>query len=45
MLTNAPVAITLPVVDMERAEEFYEEKLGLKPLPLQELSVSITSRN
>jgi catechol 2,3-dioxygenase-like lactoylglutathione lyase family enzyme len=32
MLTNAPIATTLPVVDMERAREFYEEKLGLKPL-------------
>jgi len=37
MLKNAPIATTLPVVDMERAREFYEEKLGLKPLPLQEL--------
>ncbi len=30
MLTNAPVAPTLPVVDMERAKQFYTEKLGLK---------------
>jgi catechol 2,3-dioxygenase-like lactoylglutathione lyase family enzyme len=37
MLKNAPIATTLPVVDMERARGFYEEKLGLKPLPLQEL--------
>jgi len=30
MLTNAPVHPTLPVVDLERAKKFYEEKLGLK---------------
>ncbi len=30
MLTNAIVVPTLPVVDMERARRFYEEKLGLK---------------
>src|SRR5258708_7685901 len=29
MLSNAPVAPTLPVVDMERAKKFYTEKLGL----------------
>lgn len=32
MLTNAPIVTILPVVDMERAKGFYEEKLGLKPL-------------
>ena len=30
MLTNAPVHPTLPVVDLNRAKKFYEEKLGLK---------------
>jgi catechol 2,3-dioxygenase-like lactoylglutathione lyase family enzyme len=30
MLTNAPIHPTLPVVDLERARKFYEEKLGLK---------------
>ncbi len=30
MLTNAAVHPTLPVVDLERAQKFYEEKLGLK---------------
>ncbi|MFC2122971.1 VOC family protein [Bacteroidota bacterium] len=30
MLTNAVVHPTLPVVDLERAKKFYEEKLGLK---------------
>jgi predicted enzyme related to lactoylglutathione lyase len=30
MLTNAKIHPTLPVVDLERAKKFYEEKLGLK---------------
>ena len=30
MLTNAPVAPTIPVVDLERAKAFYIDKLGLK---------------
>jgi predicted enzyme related to lactoylglutathione lyase len=30
MLGNTMVAPTLPVVNMERARKFYEEKLGLK---------------
>ena len=30
MLTNAPVAPTIPVVDLERAKAFYVDKLGLK---------------
>ena len=30
MLKDKMVAATLPVVDMERATKFYEEKLGLK---------------
>jgi len=29
MLQNAPVMTMLPVVDMKRAREFYENKLGL----------------
>ena len=32
MLTNAAVTTMLPVKDMNRAREFYEKKLGLKPL-------------
>ena len=31
MLANAPVTTILPVRDMERARDFYENKLGLKP--------------
>ena len=30
MLNNAPVHPTLPVVDLDRAKKFYEDKLGLK---------------
>ncbi len=30
MLGNAPVHPSLPVVDLHRAHQFYEEKLGLK---------------
>jgi catechol 2,3-dioxygenase-like lactoylglutathione lyase family enzyme len=30
MLTNAKVHPTIPVVDLERAKNFYQEKLGLK---------------
>lgn len=30
MLTNATVHPTLPVVDLGRAQKFYEDKLGLK---------------
>ncbi|WP_119066190.1 VOC family protein [Aggregatilinea lenta] len=29
MLTNAPIAAMLPVVNLDRAREFYEDKLGL----------------
>lgn len=32
MLTKAPVTTMLPVKDMDRAREFYQKKLGLKPL-------------
>lgn len=31
MLTNAPMTTILPVVDMQRARDFYENKLGLRP--------------
>ena len=30
MLTNSRVSAVLPVVDLERAKKFYEEKLGLQ---------------
>ncbi len=30
MLTKAPYAVTIPVVDLNRAKNFYETKLGLK---------------
>ena len=36
MLTNAPVTTMLPVKDLDRAREFYERKLGLKPLGLRQ---------
>ena len=32
MLTKAPVTTMLPAKDLNRAREFYEKKLGLKPL-------------
>ena len=32
MLTNAKATATLPVVNIQRARKFYEEKLGLKPV-------------
>jgi catechol 2,3-dioxygenase-like lactoylglutathione lyase family enzyme len=31
MLGNAPVTVILPVLEMQRAREFYEHKLGLHP--------------
>lgn len=31
MLTNAPVTTMLPVTNMQRARDFYENKLGLQP--------------
>jgi catechol 2,3-dioxygenase-like lactoylglutathione lyase family enzyme len=31
MLTRAPVTTILPVIDMDRARDFYERKLGLSP--------------
>ena len=36
MLTQAPVTTMLPVKDLNRAREFYEKKLGLKPLGARE---------
>ena len=36
MLTKAPVTTLLPVKDLNRAREFYEKKLGLKPLGLRQ---------
>jgi catechol 2,3-dioxygenase-like lactoylglutathione lyase family enzyme len=35
MLTNAPVTTMLPVIDLQRARDFYEKKLGLKPAGLK----------
>jgi len=32
MLTQAPVTTMLPVKDLSRAREFYEKRLGLKPI-------------
>src|ERR1700730_12935154 len=31
MLTNAPIVPYIPVADVARARQFYEEKMGLKP--------------
>lgn len=31
MLNNAPVTTMLPVIDMDRARQFYEARLGLEP--------------
>ena len=35
MLENAPMTTILPVIDMQRARGFYENKLGLKPVGLK----------
>ena len=35
MLAVAPVTTMLPVVDMQRARDFYESKLGMKPVGLK----------
>jgi catechol 2,3-dioxygenase-like lactoylglutathione lyase family enzyme len=35
MLKNAPVTTILPVVDMKRARDFYENKLGLIPVGMK----------
>ena len=34
MLSDAPVSAVLPATDLNRAKDFYQHKLGLKPLPL-----------
>lgn len=36
MLTDAPVTIILPVIEMQRARDFYENKLGLTPIGAKE---------
>ena len=36
MLTNAPATTILPVRDVDRARDFYERRLGLKPMGLQQ---------
>lgn len=35
MLSTAAVTMILPIIDMERARDFYENKLGLKPVGLK----------
>lgn len=35
MLTHAPVTTMLPVKDLTRARQFYEDRLGLSPIGLQ----------
>lgn len=35
MLSSAPVTIILPVTDLPRARDFYENRLGLKPVGLR----------
>ena len=35
MLSAAPVTTMLPVMDMQRARNFYESKLGMKPVGLK----------
>ena len=42
-LTNAPVAVMLPVVDLERAKKFYGEKLGLAPMPTSMMGMAMYS--
>jgi predicted enzyme related to lactoylglutathione lyase len=34
MLDDAPVSAVLPAMDLSRAKDFYQNKLGLKPLPM-----------
>ena len=36
MLTHAPATTILPVRDLVRARDFYEQRLGLKPMGLQQ---------
>jgi catechol 2,3-dioxygenase-like lactoylglutathione lyase family enzyme len=35
MLSNAPVTTMLPVIDLQRARDFYESRLGLTPVGLK----------
>lgn len=35
MLSNAPVTTMLPVIDLQRAQDFYERRLGLTPVGLR----------
>ncbi|TLM95617.1 VOC family protein [Hymenobacter jeollabukensis] len=35
MLATAPVTVMLPVLNLERARQFYEQALGLHPIGLQ----------
>ena len=35
MLSSAPVTTMLPVIDMKRAREFYESRLGLTPVGMK----------
>lgn len=35
MLSNAPVTTILPVMDLTRARDFYENKLGLTPVGMK----------
>lgn len=34
MLDSAPVSAVLPATDLARAKDFYQNKLGLKPMPM-----------
>ena len=36
MLTHAPATTMLPVRDLARARDFYQQRLGLKPIGLQQ---------
>jgi catechol 2,3-dioxygenase-like lactoylglutathione lyase family enzyme len=36
MLTHAPATTILPVRDLDRARDFYQQRLGLKPMGLQQ---------
>jgi catechol 2,3-dioxygenase-like lactoylglutathione lyase family enzyme len=35
MLSSAPITTMLPVIDMKRAQQFYESKLGLTPVGMK----------
>ena len=35
MLSSAPVTTMLPVIDMQRARDFYESRLGLRPVGMK----------